>query len=64
MLNKKSKILPIIGVFIGYVIVEVIKTYMNGSLSGDMFLEDILIPGLFFAGGFAIFYFILLRYVK
>ncbi|MGL9790540.1 hypothetical protein IGI75_003350 [Enterococcus sp. DIV2469a] len=64
MLNKKSKIIPILGVFIGYVIIEVVKTYMNRSLSGDMFLKDILVPGLFFAGGFAIFYFILLRYVK
>ncbi len=59
-MSKNSKgFLTILLAFIGYMLVGLLKSYSNELLNLSTFINDTLVPNLFFIVFFAVSYFII-----
>lgn len=59
-MSKNSKgFLTILLAFIGYMLVGLLKSYSNELLNFSTFINDALVPSLFFIVFFAVGYFII-----
>ncbi|CAH2251926.1 TPA: hypothetical protein ACG0YN_001727 [Enterococcus faecium] len=59
-MSKNSKgFLTILLAFIGYMLVGLLKSYSNELLNLSTFINDTLVPSLFFIVFFAVSYFII-----